>query len=413
MAYARLGAIAINWGELDKVEEYERMAFELKDRASERERLYIVSHYYTDRGQLEKGRISWELYKQTYPRDPMPYTNLSKLYSDLGEFEKSLENAKVALELSPDDALCYWNVASSYEGLNRLEEAKAVTKEGLRLHPEFTVLHDVLADIAWLQRDLATMASEEDATKDKPEYETEYQLGKLSTQAAIAAQKGQIRQARELFERLREAAQRYEVKSQEGFALTSIAWMEAMVGNPTEAIKFANAGLAVFADDNNRNWVAGILALCGESKRALQLVEEVAQKKPDDDWVKFVSVPAVQAAIALKNGDGTRATELLRPSVPYINANQDVLYLHGQAYLRNGQGKEAEAEFRKVLALRGNAPYDILMPLAQLGIGRSYALQGETAKSRTAYQDFFASWKDADPDVPLLKGAKAEYAKLQ
>ena len=412
MAYARLGTIAGNWGELDKMEQYQRKAFELKDRASERERLYIVSHYYTDRGQLEKGRASYELYKQTYPRDPMPYTNLGKLHSDLGEFESSLENCKVALELSPDDAISYFNVVSSYQGLNRLEEAKAVAREGLRLHPEFTVLHDQLADIAWAQGDLATMESEEDAT-DKPDYQTEYQIGKLSNQAAIAAQKGQIRQAREFYLQLRETAQRYDVKSTEGFALTSLAFTEAMIGNPKEAIEFANKGLAVFPADNNKGAVAAILALSGESKKALQLVEEVAQKRPDDDWVKFVAVPSVQATVAWKNGDGARAIELLRPSIPYINGSDGVLYLRGAVYLEMGQGKEAEAEFRKVLALRGNNPYGILMPLAQLGLGRAYALQGDTAKSRTAYQDFLALWKHADPDVPLLKQAKAEYAKLQ
>jgi tetratricopeptide (TPR) repeat protein len=171
MAYARLGTIYSNWGQLDAQEEYQRKAFELKDRTSERERLYITSHYYTDRGELEKGRASYELYKQTYPRDTTPYINLSVIYSNVGDFAKALENAKESIPLDPDWALAYADTVDSYVGLNRLEEAKAVAKEGLRRHPEFTYLHNSLADIALAEGDLTTMEREEGFCKVQPEWE--------------------------------------------------------------------------------------------------------------------------------------------------------------------------------------------------------------------------------------------------
>jgi len=169
LAYARLGTVYANWDLLVTAEEYRKKAFELKDRTSERERLYITSHYYADSGQLEKGKASYELYKQTYPRDVTPYINLSVTDLQLGDFDKALENAKESMRVDPDESRGYGNSASAYTGLNRLEEAKTVAKEGLRLHPDFLFLHDTLANIALAQGDLTTMESEESRSKAEPD----------------------------------------------------------------------------------------------------------------------------------------------------------------------------------------------------------------------------------------------------
>jgi eukaryotic-like serine/threonine-protein kinase len=409
MAYARLGTIYGNWGQLDTQEEYQRKAFELKDRTSERERLYITSHYYAGRGQLEKGRASWELYKQTYPRDAVPYTNLSGIDLGLGDFAKGLENANESIRLDPDSAIPYGNTIDSYVGLNRLEEAKAVAKEGLRRHAEFVYLHASLADIALAEGDFATMESEERFSKTQPEWEANV----FFRHGDIAASHGQLHQAADFYEKARQSGRRLQSKSTEGFALSVLAWDNVLVGNRKEAIEFANAALELFRADNQRLFVASILALAGETKKALVEAGDVAKRRPDDVLTQNVTVPALQAIVALNSGDATKAIELLKPANAYDKAQTGVPYVRGPAYLKAGQGLEAALEFQKILALRNHAPSDPLMSLAHLGLGRAYALRHDFQKSRTAYQDFFALWKDADPDVPILKEAKAEYAKLQ
>ena len=409
LAYARLGTVYSNYGQLDLAEQNRKKAFELKDRASERERLYITSHYYADSGQLEKGNAAYELYKQTYPRDATPYVNLSGTALLLGDFDKTLENAKAAIKVDPDESRGYLNSAGAYMGLNRIEEAKAITSEGLRLHSDFLSLHDTLAIIALSQGDLVAMEREEALAKVQPDLE----WSAFFRHGEIAASHGQLRQAEDFYEKARRVSQRVQVKSAEGGAISQRAWVRALAGNRKEAIAAANASLAVFQDYNQKLQVGGILALAGEHKKALDLAAEVAKSRPDDVLVQSLFAPQVQAAVALDSGDAAKAIELLKPASAYDRGSTPVLYLRGLAYVKNKQGAEAVQEFQKILALRNFAPADPLMSLAHLGLGRAYALQGDTQKCRTAYQDFFALWKDADANLPILKEAHAEYAKLQ
>ncbi len=409
LAYARLGTVYSNYGQVDLSEQNRKKAFELKDRASERERLYITSHYYADSGQLERGNAAYELYKQTYPREPTPYINLSATALQLGDFDKTLENAKAAIKLDPDESRGYLNSAGGYMGLNRVEEAKAIANEGLRLHPDFLSLHDTLASIALAQGDLAGMEREETLAKVQPDLEWSVYF----RHGEIAAAHGQLHQAEEFYEKARQVGQRVQVKSAEAGAISERASVRALAGNRKEAIESANASLAIFQDYNQKLQVAGILAFAGERKKALDLVAEVTKSRPDDVLVQALYAPPALAAAALDSGDAAKAIELLKPASAYDRNSTAVLYLRGLAYVKNKQGTEAAHEFEKVLALRNIAPADPLMSLAHLGLGRAYALQGDTQKSRTAYQDFLALWKDADPDLPILKEAKAEYAKLQ
>jgi eukaryotic-like serine/threonine-protein kinase len=409
LAYARLGTVYSNYGQLDLSEQNRKKAFELKGRASERERLYITSHYYADSGQLEKGNAAYELYKQTYPREVTPYINLSATALQLGDFDKTLENAKAAIKVDPDESRGYLNSAAAYMGLNRVEEAKAVANEGLRLHPDFTYLHDTLANIALAQGDLAAMEREEALAKTQPDLE----WSAFFRHGDMAASHGQLHQAEDFFERARQVGQRVQIKSAEGGALAERAWVRALAGNRKEAIESANASLAIFQDYNQKLQVGTILAIAGERKKALDLAAEVLKSRPDDVLVQSLYAPPVQAAVALDSGDATKGIELLKPASAFDRGNTVVLYLRGLAYVKNKQGAEAAQEFQKVLALRNYSPADPLMSLAHLGLARAYALQGDSQKSRTAYQDFLALWKDADPDLPILKEAKAEYAKLQ
>jgi eukaryotic-like serine/threonine-protein kinase len=408
LAHARLGTVYSNYGQLDISEQYRKKAFELKDRASERERLYITSHYYADSGKLEKGNTTYELYKQTYPRDITPYINLSATELALGDFEKALETAKAGISVDPDESRGYGNSAVAYMGLNRLEEAKAVANDGLRVHPDFLFLHDTLANIALAQGDLATMAHEESLAKAQPDLE----WGVFYRHGDIAASHGQLHQAEDFYEKARQVGQRVQVKSSEAYAVSEHAWVRALAGNRKEAIESANASLGIFQDYNQKLLAGAILAFAGESKKGLDLAAEVAKSRPDDVLVQAVFVPEVRAAAVLSS-DPAHAIDLLKPANAYDKANTSVLYIRGLAYLKAGRGTDAAQEFQKILALRNWAPADPLMSLTHLGLGRAYALQGDSQKSRTAYQDFFALWKDADPDLPVLNEAKAEYAKAQ
>jgi len=410
MAYARLGTIYGNLGEADLAEEYRKKAFELKDRTSENERLYITAHYYMDSGQLDKGIAAYELYKQTYPREVTPYSNLAVGYVlNLGQFEKGLTEAQETLRVDPDDARGYFLSAAAYMGLNRLDEAKSVLRAGLQHNPAFVSLHDWLAQVALAQGDMATMEKEEAFLRDDAYADMQVK----SRHGDMGASHGQLRKAEEFYGQARQVAQQLQIKESEAAAMNSQAWAHAISQDRKPALEAANTALGLSQSYNPKLIAAGSLALAGDSKKALEVAADLSKKRPDDTLVQSVSVPIVQAAAALSAGNGAKTVEILKVAAPYDKGTTPVLYLRGLGYLKTGQGTEAAQEFHRILALRNFAPADPLMSLAHLGLGRAFALSGDSSKSRSAYQDFFALWKDADADIPILKEAKAEYAKIQ
>ena len=410
MAYARLGTIYGNLSQMDMSEQNSQKAFDLKDRASELEKLYITSHYYADNGELDKGIQAYELYKQTYPRDVTPYVNLAATYIyNLGEFEKALPDAKQAIQIDPDESRGYYLSAVAYQGLNRLDEAKAVLKAGLQRNPKFVYLHDVLAVIAYAQGDTATMEKEEAFLGDQPDLA----MGVNNRHGDIAASHGQLQKARDFYQKGGQTAQQLQLKGQQAQALSSEAWALAVFGYPKQAVQATDAALALCQDYFAKLFAAGNLAFAGENAKALALASEVARERPNDTLVQMAFVPAAQAVVAINGGDGKKAIALLQPALPYDKAFFGVIYVRGLAYLKTGQGNEAAQEFQRMLALRNLHPAEPFMSIAQLDLGRAYAVSGDKAKSRAAYQDFFALWNNADPDIPLLKQAKSEYAKLQ
>jgi serine/threonine protein kinase/tetratricopeptide (TPR) repeat protein len=410
MAYARLGTIYGNLGEADLAEDYRKKAFDLKDRTSERERVYIVAHYYMDSGQLEKGIAAYELFKQTYPREVTPYSNLAVEYVlNLGQFEKGLIEAQETLHVDPDDARGYFLSAAAYMGLSRLDEAKTVLKAGLQHDPSFLTLHDWLAQVALAQGDMASLEKEEGFLHNDPYSEM---LVKIR-HGDMAASHGQLRKAQEFYSQARQAAQQLQIKESEAAAMNSQAWARAISQDRKPALESATTALGLSQSYNTKLIAAGSLALAGDSKKALEVAADVSRKRPDDTTVQAISAPIVQAAAALSAGNGAKAIEILKVCSAYDKGTTPVLYLRGLGFLKTGQGSEAAHEFQRILALRNFAPSDPLMSLAHLGLGRAFALSGDSSKSRSEYQDFFALWKDADPDLPILKDAKAEYAKLQ
>ena len=409
MAHARLAVVYSNFGQMDVSKTYLDKSFELKDRASEPERLYITAHYYADNGQLEKGNAAYELYKQTYPREVTPYINLGVTYYQLGEFDKALANAQDAMRIDPDESRGYANAAQGYLGLNRPEEAKAVLLTGLRRNPGFVSMHDGLANIAYAQGDLAEMERQEAFLHDRPDLE----MGLNSRHGDIAASHGQLQKAREFYEKARQIAQRLQLKDTEAFYLGAEAYPLAMFGDAKQAIETCNAALALAPSFGSRGFIAQVLAFAGEDKKALELTALEARDRPDDTVIQAVYVPVKQATVALNTGDAKRALELMKPAASYDKATTISLYIRGMAYLKAGQGADAAGEFQKILALSNFAPTDMLITFARLGLARAYAVQGDTAKAKSAYQDILAFWKDADPGLPTLRQVKGEYAKLQ
>jgi predicted Zn-dependent protease len=207
--------------------------------------------------------------------------------------------------------------------------------------------------------------------------------------------------------------QRLNLKEWAAGYLVGQAITEAEFGYRTQAAESAASVLAISRAPNVTIAAAIVLALAGQDRQAQALATDVAKRRPDDTYVQYVDVPFVQAITEMKKRNPAKALELLKAATPYDHANTGVLSARGDAYLQAGRGNEATQEYQKVLALRNFVPDDPELSLAQLGLARAYALQGDKARSRTAYQDFLALWKDADPDIPLLLAAKAEYAELK
>ena len=409
MAYARLGTVYSNLGQSELSESNRQKAFELRDRASEHEKLYIMSHYFVDSGQLDKGITALELYKQTYPRDSTPYNNLAVVYIQMGQFENALENARKAMQSDPEGASGYSNTAVAYAGLNRLDEAKATFNQALQHSAGTPIAHSGLATIAWLQGDKEGTERELDAMKNTPQ--GEFQTTGL--RSAMAAYAGQLKVGREFGQKQREAGARLGFKEAEASEYSQEAFTEATFLNKTRALEDVTQALKLSQSPNVVLNCAAALAMTGENARAAKLADEIAQKRPYDTLVQFVAVPLIKAQIELNQGNPGKTIDLLDSALVYARANSGVLYIRGNAYLQAGRGSDAVQAFQRLLDLKNMIMVDPIMPLAKVGLARGYVLAGDKAQARVAYQDFFALWKDADPDVPLLREVKAEYAKLQ
>jgi tetratricopeptide (TPR) repeat protein len=229
----------------------------------------------------------------------------------------------------------------------------------------------------------------------------------------LAASRGQVRKAQDYYLKVRLVARQLKLKEYEAEALQEEGWVQATLQNPKQATETSNAALKTAKGYKTQLLAAAALAFAGENKKAQELAHDWETARPDDTLVQAVSVPLVQAAISMNSGNGGKAIEILNAAAPYDRANAEVLYVRGLSYMKVGLGVDAAKEFQKILALRDYSPTNPVIALALLGLARAQTLQGKSDKSRAAYQDFFSLWKDADPDIPILKQAKAEFAKLQ
>jgi serine/threonine protein kinase/tetratricopeptide (TPR) repeat protein len=410
LAHLRLGIVAGNTGQFSLATKEVAKAFELRDRTSEYERLYITAFYYLNTGQVEKTVQGWELMKQTYPRDMVSRINVASTYSLVGQYEKVIENCLEAIRLQPDTVNCYLTGAQAYRNLGRLDNADALLAQAEQRKIGGTNLYVNLARSAILRGDSAGAARMEELAKASPEGE----LRGLDQEASHAAALGQIGRLRELRGRAVDGARRLNMSDFAATQLMQKANAEAEFGYGSRAVEEINSALALSRDPNFLAQAADALATVGQDKQAEALITEARKARPEDTLLQNVIVPRIQARLQMRQGQTDAAVKALAAAQPYEDGlwfNTHVL--RGQAQLAAGAPGEAAQEFRKFLARRASRPFSFYYPLAQLGLARALTAQHDTASARTAYQDFFALWKDSDPDIPILKEARVEYDKLQ
>ena len=316
------------------------------------------------------------------------------------------------MKLDPS-VLTYGNLVGSYVQVNRLDEARARAQEAQAHNLDDPRIHLLLYEIDFLQHDAAGMEREAAGLMGKPGYD-DLMLG---TESETAAYGGQFAKARELTRRASDSAQRADKKETAATYEAAAAMDEVLVGNMSQAKQQAQAALALSTSTDIEAAVSALaLGLAGDAPQATRLAADLAKRFPEDTIVQFEYLPMIHAAAALQNGSATKALEALAPAAPYelgTAAGLYPAYLRGEAYLTAHQGSAAAAEFQKILDHAGVVFNDLMGALAHLGLARAYALSGDTVKAKSAYQDFLRLWKDADPDIPILKEAKAEYAKLK
>ena len=409
MAYRGLAVEYGNLGQSETALQYIRKAFELKDRASEREKLAINSDYYQYMGQSDKAIEAYEVYKQVYPRDSRPVTNLAVTYLILGQYDKAVSNALDAIRLSPDSYNGYSISAYAYLALNRLDDAKAILQTAQQRNLGTSSIHEQLGGIAIVQGDEATRAKEDALAKATPQG----QFDLLQRDAGLAFARGQLNRARDLSKQVEAKARAIELTESVLGAVVNRAFLEVLAGNRAEANRGADAARKLSQTPSALLAVADIYARSGADAKAAQLTERAAQQRPDDVNVQFVVAPMVRALLAMNRHDPAKAVELMKKGEAFDRANMESRYTRGTALLMAGRGADAVQEFQGMLNLKDAFITDPTVSLAQLGLARAYVSTKDKEKARTAYQDFFALWKNADPDLPILKQAREEYKNLQ
>jgi Flp pilus assembly protein TadD/predicted Ser/Thr protein kinase len=420
MAYASLGVAYSDFGQTSLAAENTQKAYEQRDRTSDREKFYIESHYYHFvTGNLEKARHAYDLWAQTYPRDSLPRNNLGLIHCSLGQHDKSLAEIRETMRLDPS-ALAYGNFVTSYLQLNRLEEVRAAAEEAQEKKLDSPNLHFVLYELAFLQNDTAGMAKQVSWSAGKPEGEDVL----LANEADTAAYYGRLDKARNFSRQAAASAVRAEEKETAANYEAVAALREALLGNANEARQRVAAALALSSGRDVQFGTVLALSVAGDAARAQKLADELAAHFPEDTIVQFNYLPTIRGQLALGRDDSSKAVEALQAAAPYelgslaLTSNFNFIslypvYVRGEAYLVAHQGSGAAAEFQKILDHYGIVVNEPIGALAHLQLGRAYAMQGETVKAKAAYQDFLTLWKDADPDIPILKEAKDEYAKLK
>jgi len=444
MGYAEVGDDYANLSELRRASDYYTKAFQLREHASEWEKLHITANYYLNvTGELDKAAQTFQEQVASYPRYWSAHGDLGVVYVEQGQYEKAAEALRKALRVAPGVGTSYANLGNSLLCLQRFDEARQILREAQTRKLDDFLLHNALYALGFLSSDSVAMAEQQQWFAGKPE-----ENQGLSLASDTEAYGGHLGKARELTKRAVDSAIRADSKEAGAIWQENAGIAQAAYGNATMARQSAAEALKLVPTSQGVQVEAALaFAMAGDTARAESLAQNLNKRYPLDTQVQSLWLPAIQAQLALNKKNPAAAVTALQAAAPPIEFGQIAFaenisclyptYIRGEAYLAAGQGKEAAAEFQKILDHSGIVWSFWTGALAHLGVARANALQAgyghvgtgvspvqaeqssaadrDAARVRAlaAYKDFLTLWKDADPDIPILKKAKAEYAKLQ
>jgi eukaryotic-like serine/threonine-protein kinase len=410
IAHARLASCYNNLRQNEAARPEFIQAYELRDRVSERERFIITSNYYGGAtGQWDEQIKELEKWKATYPHDFEPLNLLSNRYTTAGPFELAVIEGNKAIELNPNDARPYVNVGVAFIELNRFDEAKKVLQKAMQLGRETTNMHARLYQLGFLLGDSALMKEQVEWANANRNAENA-----LLWQAQVAAFQGQLNQADQLTDRAIQMFRKPDTKETISQWMLVEATRDAAFGNCGRASELTKQALNLSREQANLMSAANAYARCGQAAPAQALVDELTKSFATDTLLNATWLPVIRAQMELVKGNAATANQLLETTRRYQTFGDFwPPYLRGEGYLKLNNGGQAAAEFKTILAHRGWYPMSPLYPLSQLGLARAEAAVGDKGAARTAYQDLFALWKDADANLPALVAARAEYEKLK
>jgi serine/threonine protein kinase/Tfp pilus assembly protein PilF len=430
MGHMSLGADYWSLGEIGRASEYFTKAFQLREHASERERLIITANYYRNvTGELDKAIQIYQEYIESYPRGYEAYVNLGLAYHEQGQHENAVKVTRKLLQADPDDSSVYINLANYLLALQRFDEARQVIHDAQARKIDDAVFHNALYALAFLGSDTGSMAEQQRWFAGQSEY-ANYGLALASDTEAYV---GHVSKARDLNKRAVDSAIRADYKENAAVYMANAALQQAAFGYVQEARSSAAKALQSAASSAGATAEAALaFAMAGDPTRAESLARNLDERYPLDTQMQLLWLPAIRAQLALGRKDPAAALNYLQAALPLELGNIQFLnnlsclyptYIRGQAYVAAGQGNAAAAEFQKLRDHSGMVWNCWTGALARLGVARSNALEAKTSqgadadaaqvRALAAYKDFLLLWKDADPGIPILKEAKAEYAKLK
>jgi serine/threonine protein kinase/tetratricopeptide (TPR) repeat protein len=412
MAYARIGVQYVNEEQLETAKEYVQKAYDLRDRVSERERFYIEEKYYAYiTGEIDQTIETLKKWARLYPNDFIPHNNLSLNYQLIGRYDEALKEALEAVRLSPNNISAHDNLVGCFKGLGRFDEAEQAEREAQKINPDSSTAHVNNYFLAFLRQDQAAMDREVDWAKGRPE---EAQL--TAFQGATALYFGKVKQADELHKRAVEMMKQQKRTENASTVLIGFANDLMYIGKCDQAKAYTKEALNLLRGQMNLGNGSAIYAACEDRDQAQKLLQEARATYPKNTIINLVVPPVVTAGIEESRGNIPQAIQLYESIRGYEGGmvlGLGTTFARGNLYLKQRMGNEAAAEFRKVIDQRGVDLFSPTHNLAHLGLGRALAITGDTAGARKAYQDFFALWKDADHDLPVLVQARKEYEQLR
>ena len=415
IAYAALGGNYYILGEGARAEEYLTKAYSLRDRVSVRERYRITTMYHSEvTGDLEEEEAACKLWTEVYPRDPAAREGLGAVYVILGQYDRARLELQEALRLSPESAINYGNLAVAYISLDRLDDAKAVLDKAQARGLDGIIIHENLYSFSFLRGDVAEMERQVAWAAGKVGVEDQL----LTQHSDTEAYHGRLRKARDLSRRAVESAVRGGDKETAAMWEINAALRELEIGNLSLARQGVRATLSLASSRDVKTLAALVLARGNDTVRAKELIAELEKGDASNTLLKAYWIPTLKASLEVHSGNPRAALSLLQAAAPYemgeaaYVSNMYPAYERGQAYLLAHDGTAAAGEFKKLLDHPGIVQNDILGALSRLQLARAEVMAGDKLAAKKQYSDFLSLWKDADPEVPVLQEAKAEYGKL-